>query len=231
MERTRERPLAAGRLSMRQATAFLGAQLTVGLAVLTQLNYNRWASCRTDCDALMHGNYYSIALGAASLPLVVAYPLAKRFTDWPQFVLGLTFSWGALLGWTAVMGTNDFAVTLPLYAGGVSWTLFYDTIYAHQDKDDDRKIGVRSTALTLGADTKRWLTGFALASSSLASVAGYMNGQSWPFYVGAGASLLHMLYLTRRVDINDRASCLRAFQQSQYSGWLLSAGLVADLLL
>lgn len=113
--RTKTRPLAAGLLTQRQALGFLGAELTAGLAVLLTLND------------------FAIVLGAASMPLVIAYPLMKRFTHWPQLILGLTFNWGALLGWAAVHGSCDWSVVLPLYSSGVCWTIVYDTIYAHQD--------------------------------------------------------------------------------------------------
>ncbi|KNC76639.1 hypothetical protein SARC_10870 [Sphaeroforma arctica JP610] len=114
VERTRSRPIASGDVSMDQAWKFLLGQLSLGLGVLLTLNP------------------YSIVLGAASMGLVTTYPLAKRYTWYPQAILGLTFNWGALLGYTAVMGHSDFGITLPLYAAGVSWTMVYDTIYAHQ---------------------------------------------------------------------------------------------------
>ncbi|KAI8078053.1 UbiA prenyltransferase family-domain-containing protein, partial [Gilbertella persicaria] len=135
VERTKIRPITSGVIRPSQAIAFLGLQLSAGLAVLTQLNM------------------YSIALGASSLSLVVTYPLMKRITYWPQTVLGLAFNWGALLGWSAMIGSLDLAVVGPLYVGGVCWTLVYDTIYAHQDKKDDVKVGVKSTALRFGQKT------------------------------------------------------------------------------
>jgi 4-hydroxybenzoate polyprenyltransferase len=132
---------------------FLFVQLLGGLAVLVSLNT------------------YSIILGAASLGLVVIYPLMKRYTNWPQLVLGLTFNWGALLGWAAVHGSCDWGVLLPLYAGGVAWTLVYDTLYAHQDKQFDKKLGLRSTALLFGEQTKPILLGFsALTTAALSTV-------------------------------------------------------------
>ncbi|KYO42726.1 4-hydroxybenzoate polyprenyltransferase, mitochondrial [Alligator mississippiensis] len=140
--RTASRPIASGDISAFQALVFLGGQLSLALCVLLCLNY------------------YSIALGAASLSLVITYPLMKRITYWPQLVLGLTFNWGALLGWSAIKGSCDWSVCLPLYFSGVMWTLIYDTIYAHQDKRDDVVIGVKSTALRFKEDTKQWLSGF-----------------------------------------------------------------------
>jgi 4-hydroxybenzoate polyprenyltransferase len=125
--RTAGRPLASGRVNHKQALAFLAAQLSVGLGVL------------------LHLNDYSVVLGASSLALVVAYPLAKRVTSWPQAVLGLVFNWGALLGWAAVRGECDWSVVLPLYAAGWGWTMVYDTVYAHQDRADDIVVGIKST--------------------------------------------------------------------------------------
>ena len=139
--RTRERPLASGRLGVPQALGFLALQLLVGLLVLLPLN----------------GPAVGVAL--ASLPLIVIYPLMKRITWWPQAFLGITFNWGALVGWAAATG-GLAAPALLLYAAGFFWTLGYDTIYAHQDKADDALIGVRSTARRLGAATPRWLWGF-----------------------------------------------------------------------
>ncbi|KAF9279612.1 DEAD (Asp-Glu-Ala-Asp) box polypeptide 59 [Linnemannia elongata] len=143
VERTKVRPLASGAVTPTQAVAFLGLQLGAGLAVLTQLNL------------------YSILLGASSLSLVVTYPAMKRITYWPQVVLGLAFNWGALLGSSAMLGAANWPVALPLYASGVCWTLVYDTIYAHQDKKDDVKIGVKSTALRFGEKTPEFLAAFS----------------------------------------------------------------------
>lgn len=117
VERTKNRPLVNGQISQLDALVFLSGQLSVGLMVLMQLNWP------------------SILLGASSLGLVIIYPLMKRITYWPQFVLGMTFNWGALLGWCATQGTVDWIACLPLYTAGVCWTIVYDTIYAHQVND------------------------------------------------------------------------------------------------
>jgi 4-hydroxybenzoate polyprenyltransferase len=132
VERTRNRPLASGELSLTQAAVFLCAQLLTGLGVLVQLPP------------------LTVALSLASMPLVVAYPIAKRVTSWPQLVLGLTFNWGALVGWSAARGDLPLEILGPLYGGAVCWTLHYDTLYAYQDAIDDKRIGVRSSALSLG---------------------------------------------------------------------------------
>ncbi|KAE8239868.1 hypothetical protein A4X13_0g8031 [Tilletia indica] len=144
VERTSLRPIAAGEVTMFQAWCFLGVQLSAGLAVLLNLNW------------------YSIVLGASSLTLVTIYPLMKRITYWPQLVLGLAFNWGALLGWSAVAGSSAWDVTLPIYAGTICWTIVYDTIYAHQDKRDDVKAGVKSTALLFKGRTKSILALFSI---------------------------------------------------------------------
>ncbi len=149
VERTKSRPLAAGDITQFQALCFLGIQLSIGLAVLVNLNL------------------YSIMLGASSLGVVVLYPFMKRVTYWPQLVLGFAFNWGAMLGWSAVAGAVNWGVVLPLYAGSICWTLVYDTIYAHQDKTDDVHAGVKSTALLFGEKTKPVLSAFSAGTIGL----------------------------------------------------------------
>ena len=135
VERTRSRPIPSGQVSVQAAAAFLLLQALVGLAVLLQFNR------------------FTILVGFASLAVVAIYPFMKRITYWPQIVLGLAFSWGALMGWPAVFGRLDLPVYL-LYAGSIAWVIGYDTIYAHQDRDDDALIGIKSTALLFGDRTK-----------------------------------------------------------------------------
>ncbi|KAI8074144.1 UbiA prenyltransferase family-domain-containing protein [Gongronella butleri] len=214
VERTKVRPIASGAVSPKQAIAFLGGQLAVGLAVLTQLNN------------------YSILLGASSLSLVVTYPLMKRVTYWPQTVLGLAFNWGALLGWSAMTGGLDLAVAGPLYAGGVAWTLVYDTIYAHQDKKDDVKIGVKSTALRFGEKTNQWLTGFSATFVSMTALAGYMNGQGLPFYmISVLGTAAHLTWQLRTVNYDSPADCWAKFKSNTWTGGILWSGIVADALI
>ncbi|XP_028629514.1 4-hydroxybenzoate polyprenyltransferase, mitochondrial [Grammomys surdaster] len=206
--RTANRPIAAGDISTFQAFVFLGGQLTLALGVLLCLNY------------------YSIAMGAASLLLVVTYPLMKRVTFWPQLALGLTFNWGALLGWSAVKGSCDPAVCLPLYFSGVMWTLIYDTVYAHQDKKDDALIGLKSTALLFREDTKQWLSGFAVAMVGALSLAGANSGQTIPYYAAVamvGAHLAHQIYT---VDIHRAKDCWDKFTSNRTAGLLLFLGIV-----
>ncbi|XP_041086548.1 4-hydroxybenzoate polyprenyltransferase, mitochondrial-like isoform X2 [Polyodon spathula] len=176
VSRTASRPIAAGEITRFQALVFLGGQLSVALGVLLCLNY------------------YSIALGAASLSLVVTYPLMKRITYWPQLVLGLTFNWGALLGWSAIKGSCDWSVCLPLYFSGVMWTLVYDTIYAHQDKADDVLVGVKSTALRFQEQTKPWLCGFSAAMLFGLIVTGVSCDQTLPYYGALAVVGAHLAY-------------------------------------
>ncbi|KAJ3053101.1 Para-hydroxybenzoate--polyprenyltransferase, mitochondrial precursor (PHB:polyprenyltransferase) [Rhizophlyctis rosea] len=211
VERTRSRPLASGAITPFKALVFLGAQLSVGLAILTQLNW------------------YSIGLGAASLGVVVAYPLMKRFTYWPQAVLGLAFNWGALLGWSSIHATCNWSVCLPLYTAGVSWTLVYDTIYALQDKKDDIKAGVKSTALRFGPNILRWLAGFSALTVGMLATAGYMNDQGVPFFVvsvgGAAAHFGWQLKTLRPESVGDAA---RKFRSNAALGGIVFLGIVVD---
>lgn len=209
VSRTATRPIASGDITRFQALVFLGGQLSLALGVLLSLNY------------------YSIALGAASLSLVVTYPLMKRITYWPQFILGLTFNWGALLGWSAVKGSCDWSVCLPLYVSGVMWTLIYDTIYAHQDKDDDLKVGVKSTALRFQENTKLWLSGFTGAMLSGLLLAGVNADQTAPYYCAVSAVALHLAHQIYSVDINRPEDCWKKFASNRNLGLLLLLGIVA----
>ncbi|KAM4052660.1 4-hydroxybenzoate polyprenyltransferase, mitochondrial [Anomaloglossus baeobatrachus] len=206
--RTANRPIAAGHITQFQSLVFLGGQLSLALGVLLCLNN------------------YSIALGAASLSLVLTYPLMKRITYWPQLVLGMTFNWGALLGWAAVKGSCDWSVCLPLYASGVMWTLIYDTIYAHQDKADDVLVGVKSTALRFNEQTKLWLSGFSVAMLSGLTLTGLSCDQTLPYYAAIaliGGHLVHQIYT---LDINSAADCWKKFTANRTVGFLLLLGIV-----
>ncbi|KAF8914069.1 4-hydroxybenzoate polyprenyl transferase [Gymnopilus junonius] len=210
VDRTKDRPLARGDITPKQAIIFLGGQLTAGLGVLLQLNW------------------HSILLGASSLSLVTIYPLMKRFTHWPQAVLGLAFNWGALLGWSAVAETVDWNVCLPLYAGGVCWTLVYDSIYAHQDKLDDVKVGIRSTALLFGENSRPILTALSASTLSLISYAGYMNSHGEPFYLGVGLAALQLSRVLYRTDFNSRSSCWKGFVGCGWAGFWVWMGALGD---
>lgn len=210
VERTQSRPLAKGVISQRQALVFLAGQLSVGLGVLLQLNW------------------YSILLGASSMSLVTVYPLMKRITYWPQVVLGLTFNWGALLGWSAVAGAVDWSVCLPLYAGGVCWTLVYDTIYAHQDKTDDVNAGIYSTALLFGEQTRPILGALSASSISFIGLAGVLNAHGVPFYLGLGLGAAQLARVLWRTDLESRPSCWQGFVGCGWSGFWIWTGALAD---
>lgn len=210
VERTQSRPLARGDINQRQALVFLAGQLTVGLGVLLQLNW------------------YSILLGASSLSLVTVYPLMKRITYWPQAVLGLTFNWGALLGWSAVAGAVNWSVCLPLYAGGVCWTLVYDSIYAHQDKIDDINVGIHSTALLFGEQTRPILGALSASTVSLIGLAGILNAHGVPFYLGLGLGAAQLARVLWETDFESRPSCWQGFVGCGWSGFWIWMGALAD---
>ncbi len=207
--RTAARPIASGEVSVARALAFLAALLLAGLAVLLQLNS------------------FAIVLGAASLLLVAVYPLMKRVTFWPQAWLGLTFNWGALLGWAAARGEIS-APALWLYAAGIAWTLGYDTIYAHQDKEDDVLAGVKSTALKFGPATKSWLTGFYALTLAFLAAAMMSAGLSWPSYLGIALAALLFAWQIVSLDINNAENCLTRFKSSRFVGWLVLGGIAAS---
>lgn len=207
--RTAVRPLPSGAITVGQALAFFILQCFIGLVVLVQLNA------------------FSIGVGIASLALVATYPFMKRITYWPQAVLGLAFNWGALLGWSAVTGGLS-APPLLLYAAGISWTLAYDTIYAHQDKADDVRVGVRSTALLFGQSTKRWLLVFFALSLALAAAAAVVAGAAAPaLFAALAAAGVHALWQVMRVDLDDPTDCLAKFRSNRDFGLILLAGIIA----
>ena len=208
VERTRQRPLASGRLGVSQALAFLALQSLVGALVL--LAFKRFA----------------IVLALASLPLIVIYPLMKRITWWPQAFLGITFNWGALVGWAAATGELA-APALLLYAAGFFWTLGYDTIYAHQDKTDDALIGIKSTARRLGAATPRWLWGFYGVTLALLAAAGWSAGLGPGFYLLLLAVAGHFAWQIRTLELDDPRSCLRRFRSNRDLGLLVCLAILA----
>jgi 4-hydroxybenzoate polyprenyltransferase len=208
--RTRSRPLPSGQVSVRGAVVWMGVQALIAALIL--FSYNP----------------FTIALGIASLALVVIYPFAKRFTWWPQVFLGLAFNWGALLGFAAHSGHIDGSA-LALYAAGIAWTLFYDTIYAHQDKEDDALIGVKSTARLFGAQSRAWLWGFAgltlvllVLAVALALPPGAGIAPLMTALLGIWAMGWHMAWMMRRLDLDDAASCLWAFRANRDTGLLVA---------
>jgi len=205
--RTAGRPIASGAISMPRAFAFLALQLAIGLVILLQLSP------------------LAIALGVASLALIVTYPFMKRVTYWPQAFLGLTFNWGALMGYAAAKDRLDSAPLL-LYAAGIAWTLVYDTIYAHQDKEDDALIGVRSTALKFGAATRRWLVPFAVATTLLLAAviaAAGLGLFAWLALIGVAG---HLAWQIATVDFDNPADCLAKFRSNRWLGWILLIGII-----
>ncbi|CAD5328837.1 unnamed protein product [Arabidopsis thaliana] len=208
VDRTKLRPIASGLLTPFQGIGFLGLQLLLGLGILLQLNN------------------YSRVLGASSLLLVFSYPLMKRFTFWPQAFLGLTINWGALLGWTAVKGSIAPSIVLPLYLSGVCWTLVYDTIYAHQDKEDDVKVGVKSTALRFGDNTKLWLTGFGTASIGFLALSGFSADLGWQYYASLAAASGQLGWQIGTADLSSGADCSRKFVSNKWFGAIIFSGVV-----
>jgi 4-hydroxybenzoate polyprenyltransferase len=212
VERTRSRPIPAGQVGVPQAVTFLVAQSLIGLAVLLQ--FNRFA----------------VATGIASLVIVAVYPFMKRITFWPQIVLGLAFSWGALMGFAVVLGRID-ATALLLYAGSIAWVIGYDTIYAHQDAEDDALIGVKSTALLFGTRTRQALMVFYGAAAVLIGTAFALAGAGFPAWIGLLGFAVHLGWQIRRLQIGDPALCLRIFKSNRDAGLLLLLGLLADAVL
>ena len=209
--RTRLRPIPSGRVSLRQAAAFMIVQLSIGAAILVSLNRA------------------SLLLGVAVLALIATYPFMKRITYWPQLFLGLNFNWGALIGWTAVTGRPAWPPVL-LYLGGICWTLGYDTIYAHQDKEDDARIGVKSSALALGERTRPFLFLFYGVAIALWTAAGIAAGLNAVFLIGFALAATQLAWQAAAVDTGDPIDCLAKFRSNRLIGWLVLAGIIAGRL-
>ena len=210
--RSQSRPIPSGQVSVAQAWAFLVAQCLTGLVVLLQFNS------------------FAIMVGLGSLLIVAAYPFMKRITYWPQFVLGLAFNWGALMGWAVVLGEISLPAVL-LYVGGILWTLAYDTIYAHQDKEDDVMIGLKSTALKFGETTGTWLTGFFAAALVFIAAAAVSAGAGPIFFVGLAAAGAHAVWQLRTLDIDNSDVCLMLFRSNRNMGLLIFAAFTVDAML
>ncbi|GAA0531245.1 4-hydroxybenzoate polyprenyltransferase [Rhizomicrobium palustre] len=206
--RTRGRPIPSGAVSVKQAIVFTIALCLIGLVILLLLR-----------------NWTAIILGASSLLLVAAYPFMKRITWWPQAWLGLTFNWGAIVGFAAETGTIDSAA-LMLYAGLICWTLGYDTIYAHQDKDDDALIGVKSTARLFAERSKDWIFGFYIAAFTLVLAAGFTEHIGSIYVILMLIAGGHLMWQVRQLDIDDSAKCLKLFRANRDTGALIAAALI-----
>jgi 4-hydroxybenzoate polyprenyltransferase len=209
VERTRNRPLASGRLRPRQALAFLVLQCLVGLAVLLLFNW------------------FAVGTGLVSLVFVAIYPFMKRITSWPQAVLGLAFAWGGLLGWAAIMGSLAWPAIL-IYAAAILWTMGYDTIYALQDIRDDSIIGVRSTARLFGASV-RPAVGALFAGAVILAEAALLTTHVGPAaQIGLVAFAAHLTWQVRTIDPDDQRKALMLFRSNRDAGLLLFAGIALD---
>ena len=207
--RTRNRPIPSGQVSVAAAKVFMVVLSLLGLLVLIQFNR------------------FTILLGIASLALIAVYPFMKRYTYWPQVVLGLTFKWGALMGWAAVTGSLEMPALL-LYAGSVLWTIGYDTIYAHQDKEDDQALGLKSSALRLGASTQAWLVVFYGGAVVLWAAASVLAGAHVIVAAGLAVVAVQLAWQVATLDIGDPGNCLQRFRSNCLVGWIFFAALVAE---
>ncbi len=210
--RTHSRPLASGRLKLREAALFLALQCLVGLAVLS--NFNR----------------FSIWLGIGSLLPVLVYPMMKRITNHPQIVLGLAFSWGALMGWAAIFGELSLAPVL-LYAGAVFWTIGYDTIYALQDLEDDAIVGIGSTARAYGDHVPRFIGICYVIAVNLVGFSAFMAGAGPVAMLGVLGFALHLAWQLRKVKIEDPQLALKLFRSNRDAGLILFVGLFCEAVL
>src|ERR1041385_814751 len=209
VERTRSRPIPSGQVSAGQATIFMMAQALVGFLVLIQFNR------------------FTVFTGLASLLVVAIYPFMKRITYWPQIVLGLAFSWGALMGWPAAFDHLDWPAII-LYAGSISWVIGYDTIYAHQDREDDLLIVIKSTALLFKDNTAPMLASFYAGAVGLIGIAGLMAGGGAMFVFGLIGFAAHLAWQVLRLDVRDPAHCLKLFKSNRDAGLLLFAAMLLD---
>ena len=209
VERTRSRPIPSGQVTVAEATAFMVAQALIGFLVLIQFNR------------------FTVFTGLASLLVVAIYPFMKRITYWPQIVLGLAFSYGSLMGWPAAFGQLDWPAIV-LYAGSISWVIGYDTIYAHQDREDDLLIGIKSTALLFGENTRPMLAGFYSGAVVLIGIAGLTAGGGLIFVLGLIAFAAHLAWQVVRLDINDSAHCLKLFKSNRDAGLILFGAMLLE---
>ena len=211
VERTRGRPLASGAITPRRAVLFLAALCGLGLLILLQQNL------------------LAIWLGVLALVPILLYPLAKRVTDYPQLVLGFTFGWGALMGPVAASGSLSWAM-LALYAATICWILGYDTIYAHQDREDDAMVGIRSTALKFGAATRPFLVACYVAVLALLALTGWLAGLNAWFYPALAMPAALMAWQVMKLDIDDPGHCLTLFKLNREVGLVGALAILAGRL-
>lgn len=209
VERTRLRPIPSGQVSVQNAILFMVGLSFLGLIVLLQFNN------------------FTIALGMASLAIIATYPFMKRIMDWPQFVLGMAFSWGAFLGWAAIYGQLNSPVFF-LYGAGISWTLFYDTIYAYQDHEDDAIVGIRSTARLFASHNKIWLASFSILSILFFALAFVMANCGFIAFLGLAIGSLHFAWQIFTLDTSRTENCLIRFRSNRNFGWVIFFGLMID---
>jgi len=218
VKRTASRPIPSGRVTKKQSLKFMALQAGLGLLCLLALSIS----------GPFRFNSFAFYLGISSLAIVALYPFAKRITNWPQFVLGLAFSWGALMGWAVIFGALS-AAPLLLYAGSVLWVIGYDTIYAHQDREDDALVGVRSTALLFGDKTKSALLLLYAATILLFTMAFVQANASWPAFVGLAFGCGHMISQIITLKIDDPENCLALFKSNSTFGWIIFAGIMGSV--
>jgi 4-hydroxybenzoate polyprenyltransferase len=216
--RTKSRPIPSGQITTKQAAVWMALQCFIAFGIL--LSFGPLA----------------IGLGILSLVPVAIYPFAKRFTWWPQVFLGLAFNWGALLAYAAVAGELTAAPVF-LYLSGIAWTLFYDTIYAHQDKEDDALIGIKSTARLFGSNTAQWLKRFMIISVILfaaAAIEALIDGSILSLLLaigGAWAMGWHMTWQLSHLDIDDPEKCIGLFRANRDAGLLAALFLAISIFL
>jgi len=212
VKRTSVRPLASGELSVKSAIIFLLFLLLIGAIILFQFNDN------------------TIILGLLSLPLIFIYPLAKRFTNFPQLILGLVFNWGALMGWSAVNGSVESPAVF-LYIGCVFWTLGYDTIYAHQDKKDDVMVGIKSLAIHLGDKSIKWISSFYVLFFFFVIISTVLSDMGEKFYYALFVAQIYTIWLISTWKINDESNSLDRFKNNNLLGVLIFHAMLIGRLL
>ncbi|KAL4348993.1 hypothetical protein GQ457_17G024040 [Hibiscus cannabinus] len=208
VERTKLRPLASGTVTPFQGLCFFGFQMLLFHGILLQLAHN------------------SLMYEAVYLFLISTYPLMKRITYWPQAYLGLTINWGAILVWHAVKGSLQPSILFPLFLSGFFWTILYDTIYAHQDKEDDMKVGIKSTALKFGESTKEWISGFATACIGSFALTGYNAALGWPFYAFLAAAAAQLAWQIGTANLSSPTDCNQKFVSNKWFGAIIFSGML-----
>jgi len=209
VERCKTRPLVAGDITPVQGWLFWALNIALLIPLVLQLNR------------------LCIVLAAVQQVLWIVYPFMKRITYWPQAFLGLANNWGATLGWAAVMGNlTDIRIFIPVHIAGIFWTMLYDTIYAHQDKDDDAEAGVKSTALLFGDSVRTWLLGFASICIGNLIFAGYNAHMGWPFYISMIPAFGQLLWQIYSVDLSNGADCIAKFLTNKWFGAIVMAGML-----